>query len=137
MKEVSLTVPGIPMSKQRPRHGNGNTYTPRETVNYEAVIKWTYISECKNQMLTGPLSLTLNAYFPIPKGTSNKKRQQMIDHKIGHTKKPDIDNVIKIVMDALNGVAYADDNQITSVIADKWYSEQPRLEISLYQQTGG
>jgi Holliday junction resolvase RusA-like endonuclease len=135
MKEVEFTVPGVPMGKQRPRHGNGTTYTPTKTVNYETFIKEIYATEVK-QMLTGPLSLTVIAFFPIPKGTSKKKQQMMLDNEIGHTKKPDIDNILKIVMDALNSIAYTDDSQITSISGDKLFSDKPRLEVHIYQQTG-
>lgn len=51
--------------------------------------------------------------------------------KIFPTKKPDIDNVIKVIADALNGVAYDDDKQIIDVSARKVYSETPRVDVRI------
>ena len=47
------------------------------------------------------------------------------------TKKPDIDNVIKIITDALNGIAYDDDAQIVSLSATKFYDENPHVDVRL------
>ena len=53
----------------------------------------------------------------------------MIKGEILPTKKPDIDNIMKVVLDALNGVAYFDDKQVCKVNFIKMYSEEPRLKI--------
>ena len=60
-----------------------------------------------------------------------KKRQQMLAGLIRPTKKPDLDNVIKSILDALNKVAYHDDTQIVSLSMEKFYSDSPRVEVTI------
>ena len=67
----------------------------------------------------------------MQKSTSKKKRQQMLAGLIRPTKKPDLDNVIKSILDALNKVAYHDDTQIVSLSVEKFYSDSPRVEVAI------
>ena len=80
---------------------------------------------------TIPLWLEVTAFYPIPKSTSKKKIELMEKGEIRPTIKPDLDNCVKIVADSLNGIAYKDDSQIVSVVADKYYSDTPRLELRI------
>ena len=82
------------------------------------------------------LDLRVFAYYAIPKSTSKKKRKLMLDKVIRPTKKPDMDNIIKIIADSLNKIAYHDDAQIVDTMVRKFYSENPRVEISI-QNIGG
>ena len=75
--------------------------------------------------------MELKIFMYIPKSTSQKKLTQMINREIRPTKKPDIDNIVKVVADALNGIAYADDKQIVSLVVEKYYSVRPRVEIGV------
>ena len=70
-------------------------------------------------------------YMQIPKRANKKQRTEMIEGRIRHMKKPDTDNLIKAVLDALNGIAYKDDSQIYKITAEKKYSENARTEISI------
>lgn len=128
---IKLTIPGEPCAKGRPRLGKWGTYTPEKTVNYENLVKQIYISEHAGKKLKGALHMTIKAYFKIPKSTPKKNISDMIGGKIVPTKKPDIDNIIKIIGDALNGLTYDDDSQIVGVVAEKFYSDKPRVEICL------
>lgn len=126
----TFTVPGPPVAKGRPRLGKYTTYTPTKTVNYENLVQFSYIEKYKgSEPLEGDLKLEIVFYFPIPKRTSKKDRQLMIDGKIKHNKRPDIDNCIKSITDALNNIAYKDDSQIVAVVAIKLYSDEPRAEV--------
>ena len=69
------------------------------------------------------------AYFPIPKSTSKKKRDEMERGLILPTKKPDTDNIAKAILDALNGLAYYDDAQVVHLEVQKRYSNEPRAEV--------
>ena len=63
-----------------------------------------------------------------------KKNRKLIEEgKLHPTKKPDLDNVAKIVLDSLNGIAYSDDSQIVKLNVEKHYSENPRVEVTLYE----
>lgn len=128
---IKLTIPGEPCAKGRPRLGKWGTYTPDKTVNYENLVKQLYISEHAGEKLNGALHLTVKAYFKIPKSTPKKNISDMIAGKVTPTKKPDIDNIIKIIGDSLNGIAYDDDSQIVTIIAEKFYSDNPRVELTL------
>lgn len=133
---IILTIPGKPMGKQRARAVSmgkfTKVYTPKETVNYETLIKELFIITYPHHVpIDGPVTMQINVYYPIPKTTSQKKRQAIRLNELRPTVKPDIDNVIKIICDALNGLAYVDDNRIITIQADKYYCDQPRVEIKI------
>lgn len=134
---VRLIIPGEPKGKARPRFDsrNGRTYTPADTKNYEKQIVAAYRQ--KYPRIAFPdeaLDLRIKAFFGVPKSDSKKKAAQKLAHIIRPTKKPDMDNIVKIVADALNGVAYHDDAQIVDCMVRKFYSRYPRVEI-LIQNT--
>lgn len=131
---MRLTILGEPCAKQRPRLGKGFTYTPEKTVNYETLVKQLYILQQKER-LEGALKLTVNAFFSIPKSTSKKNKEKMLQGEIRPTKKPDWDNVGKIISDALNEMAYKDDCQIVDATVRKWYSDNPRVEVEITELT--
>lgn len=136
---VRFVINSEPRGKQRPRvfnnrhTGKSQTITPKETVSYENLVRWTYANTLGCGMLEGALRMDVMAYYSIPKSTPKGKRQDMIDGKILHTKRGDIDNVIKLIADALNGIAYKDDGQIAEVYAKKMYSENPRVEVTIQE----
>ena len=55
----------------------------------------------------------------------------MLENKISPTKKPDIDNIVKIILDALNKMAFKDDSQITKIQVEKLYAEEEKIKINL------
>ena len=128
---------GVPVGKGRPRfstvNGHAVAYTPEKTVNYETLVKLSYQQQCAGVKFPEgvPLSVRINAYFPIPKSTSKKKRAQMESGEIRHTKKCDADNIAKACLDALNGIAFYDDSQVCELTVFKYYGEQPRVVISI------
>ena len=134
MSEIRLVIQGEPVAKGRPRVCKWGTYTPEKTVNYETLIQEMFmIGGCKK--LNGALRLAVYAYFSIPKSASKKHRVDMINWNIRPTKKPDLDNILKIVGDALNKIAYDDDSQIVSATIKKFYAEEPHLKIIIEEVT--
>lgn len=109
---MKFTIPGEPCGKARPRvvH-NGNfsrAYTPEKTVNYETLVKLEYQRQCGDAYISeGGIHMNIVARFAIPNSASKRKAVSMADGAIRPTKKPDCDNIIKIVCDALNGIAYS------------------------------
>lgn len=77
------------------------------------------------------LKLEINAYFGIAKSVSKKKKLFILASKLRPIKKPDVDNILKIIADSLNKVAYKDDAQIVECIIRKFYSENPRVEVAI------
>ena len=132
---ISFTVPGEPKGKGRPRFttrgGYAKTYTPVETANYESLVRLAYFQSYGELMLEGALSLEVAAYFPIPKSASKKQQSKMLKREVLPTRRPDADNLLKVVQDALNGVAYKDDCQLASVSCSKFYSDKPLVEVTL------
>ncbi|MBR5276802.1 MAG: RusA family crossover junction endodeoxyribonuclease [Bacteroidaceae bacterium] len=123
---VTITILGKPMSKGRPRFGNGFTYTPKKTIEYENLVRLAWM-QSGAEKLSGYISASVYAYFPIPKSVSKKKRAEMCGGF--YAKKPDCDNIAKIVLDALNGVAYDDDSQIVMLSVIKRYSEDAKVVV--------
>ncbi len=133
---INLVIYGEPVGKGRPRvtfKGKfTHTYTPEKTKNYEELIQNTYLSNYTyDDILDGPIKANIVAYFPIPDSASKKKKESLLKNYEKHTKKPDIDNVIKSVFDALNNIAFTDDSNIIEVSAKKLYSNEPRVELNL------
>lgn len=99
------------------------TYTDKSTKDYEMSIKESYINAKQETFFNEePLEAEIEIYQAVPKSTSKKKTQEMLDGLIRPTKKPDVDNILKSVFDSLNKVAYGDDTQIVSVKAVKHYA---------------
>lgn len=135
MKTVSFIVPGIPKGKQRPKvtvQGNyAHAYTPQETVNYENYVRLMFQMSKDKAFLEGAIVASITAYFPIPKSTSKRAAEAMRQRKITHTKKIDCDNLAKIILDSLNGIAYKDDAQVSALMVTKYYGDEPRVEVML------
>lgn len=146
MKLLYLEIPGEPHGKGRPRFTKaGHTYTPQTTRCYEEKVKMEYKIKYAGGMYYGrnihpgglyfskniPLEAEIIAYFSMPKNASKKRHTAMKRGLIRPTKKPDVDNIAKIVLDALNCLAYYDDSQVISCRIRKYYSEKPRVEVTI------
>lgn len=139
MRSVTFQVPGKPQGKARartfrnPATGKSMSMTPENTVLYENLIKDRYLNQCRGMYLERgtPVTLRLVARFLPPKSTSKKRKLDMVEGRELPLKKPDMDNIVKVVADALNGVAYHDDTQIVYVSAKKAYSAIEGLDITI------
>ncbi len=133
--EVKFTVLGEPKGKGRPRfnRNTGHAVTPKDTVNYETLVRMEYANQCEDIKFPDKemLDMRIKAFYSIPKSVSKKKRASMLAGELRPTKKPDMDNVIKIIADSLNQIAYRDDTQIVDCQVRKFYSENPRVEVTI------
>lgn len=130
---MKFTIPGEPKAKGRHRTSNGHSYTPESTAMYENWIKQCFILAADKERLEGQIEAHIKAFFSIPKSTPKRKRELMLSGAIRPIKKPDWDNIGKVVCDALNKMAYGDDSGIVTGIVEKWYSDEPRVEVELIQ----
>lgn len=139
MQTVSFHVPGKPQGKARARTFYSEkarkhmSYTPEGTALYENLIKTMYMQEAQGVRFEQGTPVVLHIvarYLPV-RSTPKKHLRQMMDGQIFPLKKPDMDNIIKVVADALNGVAYHDDTQIMMVCAKKVYSVLEGLDITV------
>jgi Holliday junction resolvase RusA-like endonuclease len=129
---ISLTIPGSPQGKQRPRWFKFGTYTPKETVNYETLIKELFaVKYADFKPIDCPVKMALEIFHSIPNSKSKKVKALMEAGSIRPAVRPDMDNVIKILCDALSGLAYQNDSQIIELTAKKFYSYIPRVELTL------
>lgn len=139
MNIITFTVLGEPQGKGRPKFSKVGNFTrartPDQTVIYENLIKTEYRRQCgENGFSDGAmLELYVKAYYKIPASASKKKKQAMLSGELRPTKKPDLDNVLKVVADSLNLIAYRDDAQIVETRAQKYYAEQPRVEVEILE----
>ena len=130
IKWEDLIYHGKIQAKQRPRFNGRYAYTPERTVNYENWVKACYIEKYRsNNLLDAPLEVHIIAYYEIPKSTSKKKKQEMLEDKIRPTIKPDTDNIAKSILDSLNGIAYLDDKQVVDLRVRKQYAEVPSVSV--------
>lgn len=130
---ITFTVPGDPRGKERTgRNKAGYRYTPPKTVNYESLVGWGF-KEKGGRLMHGAIAVTIDAYMYIPKNTSQKRRRLMNEGKFRPLKKPDMDNITKIILDGLNHIAYDDDKQVVQLILRKWYSDEPRTTITVQE----
>lgn len=137
--KVKFTILGEPMGKERPRFRNAGNfmqpYTPEKTVSYENLVKLEYEQQCKNYRFPddAQLDVRIIAYYQIPKSASKKKAKLMEEGKIRPTKKPDFDNIGKIVCDSLNKRAYNDDAQVVDAQVRKFFSRNPRVVVTIQE----
>lgn len=134
---ITIRLPGVPRGKQRARvfvrKGTGkiSSATPSQTVKYETSLAWVAKQAMNGrEPLEGPLRVLIVSGFPVPKSYS---KQKTIDAKTGvihPTKKPDLDNIFKLI-DGLNGVVWKDDSQIVQADVRKVYSATPELAIQV------
>ena len=121
---IDMVIYGKPVAKARPRFGRSKsgkpvTYTSSETRKYEQEVKTlAQVAMFGKEMLEGPVRVTITAFF-------NHKT------KTGyHTSRPDLDNIIKAILDGLNAVIFADDAAVAEIVASKKYGEE-RVEVQI------
>ena len=127
-------VPGKVIGKGRPRLNSytGIVYTPTKTIDYETLIEQYFLLKYpKFKMIEGRIKVNIIAYFAIPKATKKSDINEMLDNSISPTKKPDIDNIVKVVLDSMNKFAFKDDNQITKLEVEKIYSLEDKIYIKI------
>lgn len=129
-RTIRLEISGIPDGKGRPRFTRrGHAYTPEKTREYEGRVAAAFYNSREKAFQKGtPIVVDVIAKMPIPKSTSKKKRLEMLARE-KMLKKPDIDNIVKAVLDGLSGLAFPDDNQVRKIYAYKIYAEEPSTTV--------
>ena len=127
-------VPGKIIGKGRPRLNTytGSVYTPTRTKDYETLVEQYFLLKYPRfKPFEGRVQVEIDAHFEVPKSTKRAEKELMLENKINPTKKPDIDNIVKIILDAMNGIAFKDDIQITKLSVEKTYSETESVKIKI------
>jgi Holliday junction resolvase RusA-like endonuclease len=131
---IVYSVYGEPVGKGRPRFAKrGNfvsTYTPQKTKTYEDEIRMMAKSAMgASEPLETPVTVAIYIRVGIPASFSKQKRKDALANIERPTKKPDIDNIAKCFLDAMNGIVYLDDKQVVSLHITKVYAETPAVEV--------
>ena len=132
--KYEFEVPGAIKGKGRPRVNSytGIVYTPTTTKDYEYLVEQYFLLKYpKFKPLEGRLAVNIKAIFSIPKSTKKVDKDKMLENTISPTKKPDIDNIVKIILDAMNKFAFKDDTQITKLSVEKVYGNEEKVEVTI------
>jgi Holliday junction resolvase RusA-like endonuclease len=140
LNDLTFTVPGQPIGKGRPRvriikkkKPIPVMYSPPKTVKYEALVRACFLEKYGKRF--EPISVPFRAYitaeFEIPKSYTKKKTSDCENGYILPAKKPDADNIAKIILDACNKVVFVDDALCTCLYVRKTYaSDWPGVTVS-------
>lgn len=136
--KILFMIPGEPRGKARPRvvrtkTGRSMTYTPDKTVAYEELVRQRFLEAAAGRRFADgePIRIEITAFFGVPKSASRRVKTEMFQERRFPLKKPDLDNIMKIVCDALIGVAYKDDSQITDAELHKRWTSEPEIWVTL------
>lgn len=130
---ISIELYGNPIPQKRPKFARRgqhvHVYSDQDKLKQG--YHWQLASQYKEEPMAMPLAVDVVFFMPIPKSTSALKKRQMTNGVIGHSKKPDLDNLIKFLFDCLNQKVFKDDAQIADLRAKKIYSSTPRTLIRI------
>ena len=141
MNAVTFTVPGTPVGKGRPKFARRGqyvqTYTPAKTANYENLIKWAaHDAMAGRALIEGPVDLFIVLWLTPPASWSKRKKNMAMAGLLRPVTKPDIDNVLKAICDAMNKVVWNDDSQVVRVAVTKHYGEIAQAQVEV-NEVGG
>lgn len=133
---VAFIVPGTPVGKGRPkfaRRGNFvSTYTPEKTASYENLVKVKAEEAMQGKTLfEGAVSVEIALFITPPASWSQKKQREALAGTVFPTSKPDVDNVLKGIMDACNEIVFKDDKQAVDVKVIKRYADTARAFVKV------
>jgi Holliday junction resolvase RusA-like endonuclease len=133
-------IPVTPVPKARARtyttrQGITRTITPNKTRSFESYIKGWLQLRFDREPFQEPLHFELTFVFEVPKSYSKASRIYCLSDRGRHTKKPDLDNLEKSVLDAAEGVLFYNDSQICKKTSQKKWGEEPLIimEFSVYE----
>jgi Holliday junction resolvase RusA-like endonuclease len=138
MMQIHFQVEGDPKGKGRPRFSRvGNftkVYTDKQTLTYEAMIA-TFAKQAMGgtEPLKTPVSVFLYVRLPVPQSYPKKRREGCLSGLEKPCKKPDIDNIAKTYLDAMNGVIFVDDTQVIDLHVKKLYSVVAGVDVMVME----
>ncbi len=137
---IAFEVRGVPVGQGRARMarvGRGvRAYTDEKTRRASASFLAQALPYKPDKPLEGALRLRLRFVFPVPASYSKKRRERCLVGLEWPAKRPDLDNLEKLVKDSLNGVFYRDDSQVCYVVKAKQYGGVARTFVDLETMGG-
>ena len=133
--QLIFSVEGNPVGKQRPRFTKtGRTYTPKKTSDYESQIKAQALSAMGSaEPLETPVAVYIYINHAIPASYSKKRKEACLS-RLERPKKPDLDNVAKAYLDAMNSIVYKDDVQVVSLHVTKRYETIASVHVCVKEE---
>jgi len=132
---VTVRIEGVPIPLMRPRFCHRgkfmSVYDPQ--IKEKEQVRWQIRDEYREPPLTTPLRIEMLFALPIPKQTSKVRIRNMLSGEMPHMCKPDLDNLVKFILDCLNGILFDDDRQISEFGARKIYSDHPRTIVQCFK----
>jgi len=134
---IDMFLEVTPTAKARPRLGKGGAvYTPEKTKMAERELRILLICELnrsKQKITDKPVCVKLRFNYIFPRKLSAHDRLLADLDMLYKVTRPDIDNLAKLVCDAMNGLIYYDDNQIVKLVAEKVYSQREGIELKVLE----
>jgi len=134
MEPIKITVLGNPQALKRHRTFRRGkfigSYDPSQKEKEDFLLKVQ--SKAPPEPIKEPIALSVFFHLPRPQahfGTGKNSGKKKASAPVWHTKRPDLDNLVKFILDSLNGVFWLDDSVVTKLTAIKIYSERPMTEI--------
>ena len=127
-------IEGKPVGKGRPRFKRMEnfvqTYTPAATADYEKLVRLRF-QNAGGVITEKPVRVEIAAFFAPPKSVRKKDKIEMLTNRLLPVKKPDCDNIAKIILDALNKIAYVDDAQVIELSVIKRYAAKAKVIVHI------
>ena len=132
--QVIFNIEGDPVGKARPRFAKGRTYTPKKSADYEKrIAEKAREAMGSSEPLDTPVAVYIYANHAIPASYSKKRYNDCLS-RLDRPNKPDLDNTVKAVLDALNGIVYKDDVQVVSIHATKRYDSIASVHVVVKEE---
>jgi Holliday junction resolvase RusA-like endonuclease len=132
---LQFTVFGTPIAQGRPRAtsmgGHIHMYDPKASRDYKQYVRLAAAEHKPKVPYEGPLEITVKVFRPIPKSFSQKRAKIAESGGLRPITKPDADNYVKLIKDALKSVIWKDDAQVVDMHVSKFYSDNPRIEVTV------
>jgi Holliday junction resolvase RusA-like endonuclease len=134
---ILFVVPGEPVAQGRARvrvvNQHATVYDPKKSKDYKSYVAGYARQAYSWSPIKGAVKLSVDVYRRIPKSFNKKQREEAVEKRLLPITKPDTDNYLKAIKDALNGIAYIDDAQVVDDNVRKFYGEEPRVEITIWE----
>jgi len=131
---IRFSVHGRPVGKGRARvslrRGFAVAYTPAKTREFESRVRAAALQAASGPLI-GPLRVRLSVQFCPPESWPRRRREAAISGAMWHGSKPDLDNVVKAVLDGMSGVAFLDDHQVVELVAQKRYGDMDVTHVAV------
>ena len=138
---ITFTIPGAAVGKGRPKFARRgdfvHTYTPEKTASYENLVKLysqMAMKKAKMSITDRPVNVSIVVRAPIPKSFTKKKKMDAAANILKPTSKPDLDNVAKGILDAMNGIVFHDDKQVVALSIMKMYNVEPYTTVFVKEE---